>query len=110
VNANVRKGPSTAFDVVGNLLQTQSAPVVGKIADGSWWNITFAAGPAGKAWIAASTVTASCLPATVAIIEPPPPPSGSCKDGYEWRLIRDSDKVCVSPPNRRPLLTAAAAS
>ena len=30
VNANVRKGPSTAYDVVGNLLQTQSAPVVGK--------------------------------------------------------------------------------
>ncbi len=100
MNANVRKGPSTAYDVVGNLLTGQSAPILGKVADGSWWQITFSAGVGGKAWIANSTVTATCLPASVAIIEPPPPPSGSCKDSYVWRLINSSDKVCVPPASK----------
>ena len=100
LNANVRKGPSTGYDVVGNLLTGQSAPVLGRNAAGSWWQISFAAGVGGKAWIANSTVTTACLPATVAIIEPPPPPSGSCKDGYEWRLIKPTDKVCVPPDSK----------
>lgn len=100
MNANVRKGPSTAYDAVGALLTGQSAPIAGKNAEGSWWYIDFAAGPGGKAWIANSTVTASCLPASVAIIVPPPPPSGSCKDGYVWRLIKTSDRVCVPPASK----------
>jgi len=112
LNANVRKGPSTAYDAVGALLTGQSAPIAGKLADGSWWYIDFAAGPGGKAWIAASTVTATCVPASVAIIAPPPPPSGSCKDSYVWRLIRSSDKVCVPSASKAQADTdnAAAAS
>lgn len=100
LNANVRKGPSTAYDAVGALLSGQSAPIAGKLADSSWWYINFAAGPGGKAWIAASTVTATCVTGAVADVAPPPPPSGSCKDAYVWRLIRSSDKVCVPPASK----------
>jgi len=100
LNANVREGPSTDYNPVGALLTNQTAPIVGRNAEGSWWNIVFAAGPGGKGWIANSTVTASCLPASVAVIAPPPPPSGTCKDGYVWRLIRSSDKVCVPPSSK----------
>ncbi len=30
----------------------------------------------------------------------PLPPSGTCQDGYVYRLIRSSDKVCVSPASK----------
>ncbi|MFH1184825.1 MAG: hypothetical protein V1755_07280 [Chloroflexota bacterium] len=100
LNANVRKGPGTAYDAVGALLTGQSAPIAGRNAEGSWWYIDFVAGVGGKAWIANSTVTASCVPSSVAIIAPPPPPSGSCKDAYVWRLIKPSDRVCVPPASK----------
>ncbi len=103
LNANVRKGPGTVYDAVGALLTGQSAPVAGKTADGTWWYISFVSGPGGYAWIAASTVTANCVPATVSIIAAPPTPvpaSGTCKGNYVWRLIKSSDKVCVSPASK----------
>jgi uncharacterized protein YraI len=77
VNAFVRKGPGTEFGDVGNLLTGQTAEVAGKLDDGTWWYIKFPSAPGGVAWIAASTVTASCLPATVAIIAAPPTPTSS---------------------------------
>lgn len=103
LNANVRKGPGTVYDAVGALLTGQSAPVAGKNADSTWWYITFVSGPGGYAWIAASTVTANCVPASVSIIAAPPTPvpaSGTCKGNYVWRLIKSSDKVCVSPASK----------
>jgi uncharacterized protein YraI len=77
MNAFVRKGPGTVFGDVGNLLTGQTAEVAGKLDDGTWWYIKYPAAPGGFAWIAASTVTASCLPATVAIIAAPPTPTSS---------------------------------
>jgi hypothetical protein len=77
LNAFVRTGPGTVFGDVGTLLTGQTAPVAGKLDDGTWWYINFPAGPGGHAWIAASTVTATCLPATVAIIAAPPTPTPS---------------------------------
>lgn len=105
LNANIRSGPGTVYDQIGALLAGQTAAVAGKNADGSWWYISKAGLPGGYGWIAGSTVTASCLPATVAVIAAPPTPtpvpvSGTCKDGYVWRLIRPSDKVCVPPASK----------
>jgi uncharacterized protein YraI len=103
LNANVRKGPSTVYDTVGALLTGQSAPIAGRNAEATWWYINFAAGPGGYAWIAGSTVTATCVPASVAVIAAPPTPlpaSGTCKTGYVWRLIKPSDKVCVTPASK----------
>ena len=95
---NIRTGPGTVFSIIGNLPPGGSAPVSGKVADGSWWVIQFAGGPGGLAWISASVTTANCIPATLASVASPPtplPPSGTCKDGYVQRLINSSDKVCV---------------
>ncbi len=100
LNANVRKGPGTVYDAVGALLTGQSAPISGKNADGTWWYITFPSAPGGYGWIAGSTVSAACVPASLAVIAAPPTPvpaSGTCKGSYVWRLITPSDKVCVSP-------------
>lgn len=102
VNANVRTGPGTVYPQVGALLAGQSATVAGKNAEGSWWYINFPAVSGGFAWIAGSTVTASCLPASVAIIAAPPTPpvAGTCKTGYVYRLINSNDKVCVPPASK----------
>jgi predicted small lipoprotein YifL len=37
--ANLRAGPDTAFELVGRLNQGQTAKVLGRSADGKWWQI-----------------------------------------------------------------------
>lgn len=105
VDANIRSGPGTVYDQIGALLTGQSADVTGKNADSSWWYISKAGLPGGTGWISGSTVTTACLPASVAVIAAPPTPtpkpvSGSCKDGFVFRLIKSSDKVCVPPASK----------
>ncbi len=97
---NVRAGPGTVYDTVGGLNQNGSATVAGKSADGTWWYINT---PGGHGWVSASVVTASCIPAALAVVAAPPtplPPSGTCKDGYVYRKIRNNDKVCVTPASK----------
>jgi hypothetical protein len=101
--ANVRKGPGTVYDVVGTLTTGGTAGLAGKSSDGTWWYIDFPAGEGGHAWISASLVTPSCVPSAVAIIAAPPTPlpaSGTCMEGYVYRLIKPSDKVCVTPASK----------
>lgn len=102
-SVNVRSGPGTVYPTIGALAQNGSAPIAGKSADGTWWYIDFAGGIGGHGWVSGGVVTAACVPATVAIIAAPPtplPPSGTCKDGYVFRLARSSDKVCVPPASK----------
>lgn len=100
---NVRSGPGTVYNIVGSLNQGTSATVSGKSSDGTWWYIDFPAAAGGRAWVSGSVVTASCIPASLVVVAAPPtplPPSGTCKDNYVYRLIRNSDKVCVSPASK----------
>ena len=102
-NVNVRRGPGTVYDAVGALLTGQTAPLAGKSADGSWWYINFPAGPGGYGWVSASVVTAACVPGSLVVVAAPPTPvpaSGTCQDNFVWRLIRNSDKVCVPPASK----------
>lgn len=97
---NVRSGPGTVYDIVGGLNQNGTAPVSGKSSDGTWWYLDV---PGGHGWVSGSVVTALCIPASLAVVAAPPtplPPSGTCKDGYVYRLIRNSDKVCVPPTSK----------
>ncbi len=97
---NVRAGPGTVYDTVGGLNSGGSARVSGKSSDGTWWYIDT---PGGHGWVSGSVVTASCIPASLVVVAAPPtplPPSGTCKDGYVYRLIRNSDKVCVPPASK----------
>jgi len=100
---NVRSGPGTVYEVIGALVPGGTAPIAGKNAEGTWWYIEFPGGGSGHGWVGGTVVTASCVPATLAIIAAPPtplPPSGTCKDGYVQRLIKPSDKVCVPPASK----------
>jgi len=97
---NIRSGPSTVFTAVGALSPGTSAQVAGKNTDGTWWYINYTG---GNGWVSASVVTAACVPSSITIVASPPtplPPSGTCKNGFEYRLIKSSDKVCVSTSSK----------
>ena len=101
-SANIRSGPGTVYDITGSLPQSASAEVAGKNTDGTWWYIVIPGG-SSHGWIAASVVTPNCLPASVTVVAAPPTPlpaSGTCRDGYVYRLARSSDKVCVTPDSK----------
>ncbi|GAB4504210.1 MAG: hypothetical protein Fur0043_12030 [Anaerolineales bacterium] len=74
VNANVRSGPSTAYDIVGYLPLGGTAAIAGRNDANTWWYIDFPAGAGGHAWIAGSVTSASCVPDVVAVIAAPPLP------------------------------------
>lgn len=50
---NVRSGPGVSFDILGRLRARQSALIIGRSADGAWWQIQFGDQPA---WISARYV------------------------------------------------------
>ncbi len=70
-DANVRNGPGLAYPVVGGLNNGESAPVVGRNADSSWWQISF---EGGTAWIADIVVNANSEAYNAPVASAPPPP------------------------------------
>ncbi len=71
VNANVRSGPGTNYPVVGMLTEGTSAPVTGRNADSSWWQINY---QGSAAWIADSVATANAAAYNAPVVSAPPPP------------------------------------
>ncbi len=53
-SVNIRSGPGKKFRAIGALRPAQSAPVIGRSADGQWWQIQF---DARTGWVAARNVT-----------------------------------------------------
>ncbi len=74
-DANVRSGPSTAYDVVGYIPKSGTAIVAGRNDANTWWYIQFAGGYGGYGWIAGSVVTSSCIPSVVQVVAAPPLPT-----------------------------------
>ncbi len=71
---NVRSGPGVAYDRVGSLAVGATANILGRNADGSWWQIAFEGGPGGKGWISANygeTRNTGGVP----VVEAPPAPT-----------------------------------
>jgi uncharacterized protein YraI len=95
--ANVRGGPGTNYNIVGAIPLGGTAPVAGKNADSTWWYIQFAGGPGGYAWIAASVTTATCIPATLAIIAAPPAPAAA-NNPAPADSDEDEPEVAEEPP------------
>jgi uncharacterized protein YraI len=75
VDANIRSGPGTAYDIVGFLPIGGTAAVAGRNDANTWWYIEFAGGPGGHAWIAASVTTTACLPSVVQVVAAPALPT-----------------------------------
>lgn len=73
VNSNCRFGPGSVYDVVGTLLEAQSAPIDGRNEDWTWWWIERQDGP-GHCWVWDALVTVSGDTSSVPLIQAPPPP------------------------------------
>jgi uncharacterized protein YraI len=74
VVANIRSGPSTDYNAIGNLPAGGTAPVAGRNDAGTWWYIQFPGGFGGYAWVAGSVVTSSCIPPVLPVVAAPPLP------------------------------------
>ena len=72
--ANVRSGPDTVFDKVGQLNAGQNAAVKGKSSDGKWLQIDFAAGSGGLAWVFLDVVKVTGNLDAVPVKQGPPRP------------------------------------
>lgn len=75
VNANVRSGPGTAYDVIGSLMLGQTATITGRNDANTWWYIAYPGVSGGYAWIAGSVVTSACVPSVVQVVAAPPLPT-----------------------------------
>ena len=75
-NLNVRTGPGTNYPYTGALFAGQSAEIIGRNQDGSWWQIAFPGAPEGKGWVsAASQFSTAHNTDGIPIAQAPPPPT-----------------------------------
>ncbi len=71
---NVRSGPGVAYDRVGSIASGATADILGRNADGSWWQISYDGAPQGKGWISANYGDARNTDG-VPVVEAPPAPT-----------------------------------
>ena len=74
VNTNCRVGPGQDYARVGSLLVGQTARVIGRNADSTYWIIERPGG-AGHCWLWGAHATVTCETTDLAIYEPPPTPT-----------------------------------
>lgn len=67
---NVRAGPGLSFDKVAELKPGQRAAVLGKSADGAWWQINLPDSPDRTGWVFAEYLDLSGDPASLPVAQP----------------------------------------
>ena len=73
-NVSVRSGPGEAFEVIGILPAGGSAAIIGRTADGLWWQLQGANIQGGQGWAPADRIQAQNA-AAVPVVTPPPTPT-----------------------------------
>ena len=56
---NLRGGPGTDFEIVGRVVLSDTLPIIGRLADRSWWQVCCRPGTDEPAWITAEFVEVS---------------------------------------------------
>jgi uncharacterized protein YraI len=69
--ANIRSGPDTSFERVGQLAAGSTIAVISKTKAGDWWQVTFPRGSDNTAWVKADIVEFVGDPAAVPVVETP---------------------------------------
>jgi len=59
VVVNIRSGPGTTYEIIGQMQQGQSAKALYISSDGEWWGIEMVGAPNGIAWVTAGFVQAN---------------------------------------------------
>jgi hypothetical protein len=70
--ANVRSGPGTTYTVIGSARKGDKFPITGRIANNTWWQVTYKGKPA---WIAALVSSASTGATAAPVVTPAAPPA-----------------------------------
>jgi uncharacterized protein YraI len=68
---NVREGPGQAYPVIGRLDGGKSLPIVGRSADGAWWQVRL---DGRLGWVARQVVLATGDADAAPIVPAPPVP------------------------------------
>ncbi len=97
---NVRSGPGTDYALIGTLLAGQQATAIGRSPGGDWVEISYPAGPDGKAWVYAYLVT---LSGSLPMVEPPPTPTPQVTPTIDPTLA--AQFIVEVPPTRLPTYT-----
>jgi hypothetical protein len=71
MNANVRTGPSTDYEVIGFIPTGGTAHAAGQNDNKTWWYIEFIGGLNGHAWVSGSVTTAACITTPLQIVAAP---------------------------------------
>jgi uncharacterized protein YraI len=71
---NIRSGPGLNYNVIGTLSANTAMPIVGRTANGSWWQIKTP--DDGRGWVAGSVVNATNS-GNVPVAQAPPPPQSA---------------------------------
>jgi uncharacterized protein YgiM (DUF1202 family) len=74
---NVRSGPGTNYDVLGQLTSGETVRVTGRNADSTWWQIVFTDAPDGKGWVFGQLVTPNEAAQSAPVADAPPPPTAA---------------------------------
>jgi uncharacterized protein YraI len=76
-SANIRSGPGTEYDIIGQLQNGAVASVRGKSPDGIWWQIAYTSAPDGVGWVRGDLVQANDAAASVPVATAAPTPTQS---------------------------------
>lgn len=108
-NANCRYGPGTAYDIADTLFAGDTAPIVGRNEQNTWWQIK---GPTfgSLCWVSKVTVEVSGSMEGVPIGAAPPPPTLTPEPREKpkpqgcYTYDKRKNKVCTvpCPPNAQP--------
>ena len=104
---NVRMCPDVTCDLVGVLIQGQTAPALGRSPGGEWIQIAYAGVPGNVAWVfAALVVLESFQPGGLPIVEPPATPTPRVTATIDPTLAAQFNLNPITP-TRPPTFTAA---
>lgn len=115
---NVRSGPGTDFNSIGNLNPQDAVSLTGKDRNGTWLQIEFGAGPEGRGWISAAFVQADGVEALPIVSEsgtvigtdtptaPPQPPTPTVVPAWVDNDSPDNPaaRVSIGPAGTRSFI------
>lgn len=84
--ANIRSGPDTTFDRVGQLAANSPIEVIGQTEAGDWWQINFPRGSDSIGWVNAEVVEFKGDAKAVPVVEAPSPVQASSTANAELQV------------------------
>jgi hypothetical protein len=94
----IRQGPSTAFEIIGQMVFLETRPIVGRAADAEWWIIQFSNDETG--WVSNAVVKVHGNISGIPIVAAPVLNDGEQTPGPLWNPTPNPD--CPVTPSATP--------